>query len=203
MCAASAVTDYYRLNKWPLPEYESMTLPTWVPDPDWKVLPAKAVNEHPLTPVAPISITLQEWVEYQELKRRMEEYDAATGQPDCIKPEVDTWEKIVQQIVIDTDPDAKEYFRSNYLKENEDGKVKPAVKFGGIDMVEFKRQKEQVQQLAVQGIAERLEQVKALLNEVQEISEVSNVEVDVDSLGYLLEDIGSGHWTCDRDSSSC
>lgn len=71
MCAVSAVTDYYR-EKWPIPVF-------------------------PAIPVIPstITITPEQFAEYLELKRRMEAYDAATHQPDCIKPEVAQWEQQV------------------------------------------------------------------------------------------------------------
>jgi hypothetical protein len=88
MCAVSAVTDYYR-EKWPIniPGYPDYTLP----------------EPPPFAPLAPLDgrwITAAEWAEYQELKHRMEEYDAKTGQPDCIKPEVKEWEKIVVDVLI-------------------------------------------------------------------------------------------------------
>ena len=79
MCAVSAVTDYYR-TKWPLPDYTN-------------IIPMIPVD------VTKITITPEQWAEYLELKRRMEEYDTATGQPDCIKPEVAEWEKEIQKII--------------------------------------------------------------------------------------------------------
>ena len=71
MCATSAVTDYYR-EKWPIPVF-------------------------PAIPAVPITITItpEQFAEYLELKRRMEEYDSKTNQPDCIKPEVAIWEEQV------------------------------------------------------------------------------------------------------------
>jgi hypothetical protein len=86
MCAVSAVTDYYR-DKWPLVDY------TYPQPGDWTNTPVVWPNSMPkeVTPIT-INITLEQWREYQELKRRMEEYDTKTGQPDCIKPEVAEWE---------------------------------------------------------------------------------------------------------------
>lgn len=71
MCAVSMITDYYR-EKWPLPDYTK-----------------------PLTNPNGVFITTDQWLEYLELKRRLSEYDKKTGQPDCVKPEVDEWEKKV------------------------------------------------------------------------------------------------------------
>lgn len=103
MCAASAVTDYYR-DKWFLPVVPLS------PD-DVRLYPLeefdKTIPKQPVT--LPISgtylikpgttITSEQWAEYQELKRRMEAYDAQTNQPDCVKPEVATWEAVVAQLV--------------------------------------------------------------------------------------------------------
>lgn len=84
MCAVSAITDYYR-EKWPLLEVK----------PFYGIMPKGWLDPKPIT------ITLEQWQEYQELKKRMEEYDKATGQPDCVKPGVSAWgaeiKKIVQQ----------------------------------------------------------------------------------------------------------
>ncbi len=90
MCAVSAITDYYR-EKWPLPRSDPNQVDPsyWQPNikpKDW------------LQP-KPIVITKEQWDEYQELKRRMEAYDAATGQPDCVKPEVSIWEAEIRKIV--------------------------------------------------------------------------------------------------------
>lgn len=85
MCAVSAVTDYYR-DKWIGPLIPS----TLFPDPTFYP-PMPAITLKP-----GVTITAEQWAEYQELKRRMEEYDAKTGQPDCIKPEVAEWEKVVE-----------------------------------------------------------------------------------------------------------
>lgn len=83
MCAVSAITDYYR-EKWPL-RLEDYNLP-YLP-------PSMAHIE------TKIKVSAKEWAEYQELKRRMEEYDRLTGQPDCVKPEVADWEAKVKQII--------------------------------------------------------------------------------------------------------
>jgi hypothetical protein len=93
MCAVSAVTDYYR-DKWPLVDY------TYPQPGDWTNTPVVWPNSMPkeVTPIT-INITLEQWREYQELKRRMEEYDTKTGQPDCIKPEVAEWEKVIVRVL--------------------------------------------------------------------------------------------------------
>jgi hypothetical protein len=46
-----------------------------------------------------INITQAQWDEYQALKRKMEEYDKKTGQPDCVKPEVADWEKAIEDVL--------------------------------------------------------------------------------------------------------
>jgi hypothetical protein len=90
MCASSAVTDYYR-DKW-FPEYVPYN-----PDP---VFPAP-VTIQPFTAemLGGKWISLAEWEEYQALKKRMEEYDAKTNQPDCIKPEVEQMEEVVIRVL--------------------------------------------------------------------------------------------------------
>ena len=46
-----------------------------------------------------IKITQAQWDEYQELKRKAAEYDKRTGQPDCVKPELDDWEKAMEEFL--------------------------------------------------------------------------------------------------------
>lgn len=87
MCAVSAVTDYYR-DKWPV-------MPLQLPIPG-----VYHVNPQQVVLKPGVMVTVEQWAEYQELKRRMEAYDAQTGQPDCIKPEVAEWEKIVGANVV-------------------------------------------------------------------------------------------------------
>jgi hypothetical protein len=86
MCAVSMVTDYYREKIWPQP-WTSPTFPPYAPmvpdDYDWHM-----------------TISRKDWEHYQELKRCMEEYDRKTGQPDCVKPEVAEWERIVEGVLI-------------------------------------------------------------------------------------------------------
>jgi hypothetical protein len=77
------ITDYYR-EKWPV--YDP-TMPSVSP-----MMPVYYV-------APPIAVTPEQWLEYQELKRRMERYDRDTGQPDCVKPEVAAWEAKVAEIV--------------------------------------------------------------------------------------------------------
>lgn len=81
MCAVSAVTDVYR-DKWPIPTF-----------PQQPVLPF------------PIQISWEDWLHYQVLKKRMEEYDAITHQPDCVKPEVAEWEhQVFTHYVVKPEP---------------------------------------------------------------------------------------------------
>lgn len=70
MCAVSMVTDFYR-DKW-----NPFDIPT-----------------------DRIVITRQQWEEYLELKRKMEEFDKRTNQPDCVKPEVAEWEKLMEDFL--------------------------------------------------------------------------------------------------------
>ena len=86
MCAVSAVTDYYR-DKWFEPG-----LPIWpAPQPQ---------PYQPFVLKSDVTITQEQWNEYQELKRRMAEYDAQTNQPDCVKPEVAEMEKVIEDYLI-------------------------------------------------------------------------------------------------------
>jgi hypothetical protein len=87
MCAVSAVTDYYR-DKW-FEQVPSFPVPYYV-------LPAPSYPSPYFTLKPGVTITVEQWDEYQKLKRVMEEYDARTGQPDCIKPEVAQWEAIAE-----------------------------------------------------------------------------------------------------------
>lgn len=84
MCAASAVTDYYREHKWPTYVWPEVPEPYIIPTPD---------------PLNGVWISKAEWEEYKELKRRMEDYDKQTHQPDCIKPEVAEWEEVVENVL--------------------------------------------------------------------------------------------------------
>jgi hypothetical protein len=48
-----------------------------------------------------VVITRKEWEHYQQLKQRMIEYDIATGQPHCEKPDVTIWEQSIQSLIKD------------------------------------------------------------------------------------------------------
>jgi hypothetical protein len=65
MCTVSAVGDW-GMRQWPLPNYGQQQY---------------------------IVLTKEQWEEYQELKRMAVKIDNKTGQPDCVKPEFDEWEK--------------------------------------------------------------------------------------------------------------
>lgn len=42
-------------------------------------------------------ITPEQWAEYQKLKKMAQELDDKLKQPDCVKPEVDEWEKQMEE----------------------------------------------------------------------------------------------------------
>lgn len=70
MCTVSAVTDHY-YKSWP-----STTA-------DW----------------TKVTISYEEWAEYQRLKQNALEIDKITKQPDCIKPELKQWEETIERIL--------------------------------------------------------------------------------------------------------
>jgi len=70
---------------------------------------------------------------------------------------------------------------------------------GGIDLNEYKKAKEAVTQVAVQAVAERVENIKKLLGEIKDIQQASGIDVDLYSLRWPLEDIDTVN---DWDSSS-
>jgi DNA-binding transcriptional regulator GbsR (MarR family) len=47
-----------------------------------------------------ISVTLEQWQEYQRLKKAAEEIDQKTKQPDCIKPDLAEWETQMEAFLI-------------------------------------------------------------------------------------------------------
>jgi len=88
MCVVSMITDHYR-EQWPMPGMYYMPEPVGYPTM------TKIVDFTP-----PITITVEQWNEYRELKRKAEEYDARTGQPDCVKPGVEEWEKMIEAVLV-------------------------------------------------------------------------------------------------------
>jgi hypothetical protein len=84
MCAVSFVSDHF-MQRWPLPVF--------VPLPDYTAPPIQWPRG--------VEITPEQWAEYQDLKRRAEEYDKATGQPDCVKPEAKRWEEAIEKVLRD------------------------------------------------------------------------------------------------------
>jgi hypothetical protein len=70
MCVVSMVTDHYQ-EKWPA-----------------NLEPDK------------VKITLAEWFEYQELKKKAVQYDIRTRQPHCEKPGVDEWEQKIVEVLL-------------------------------------------------------------------------------------------------------
>lgn len=66
----------------------------------------------------------------------------------------------------------------------------------GFDLAEYRAQKAAVEQAANAEVATRLEQVKVLLKEIQEVVSATGIEVDVNDLGYLLADMSDDYsWT--------
>jgi hypothetical protein len=47
-----------------------------------------------------IYISYEDWKEYQELKRKAQEYDNRFNQPDCVKPELQEWEQKMREFLI-------------------------------------------------------------------------------------------------------
>ena len=72
MCAVSFVSEHYR-DKWGLPTV-------------WESVGA-------------MTISYEEWKEYQKLKKRAELYDQQTKQPDCQKPELIEWEQKMEEFL--------------------------------------------------------------------------------------------------------
>lgn len=93
MCAVSAITDHYR-DKWPLIPLEPIDKP-WHGKVEIVPLPFRPLELKP-----GVYITAEQWEEYQTLKRKMEEYDARTNQPDCVKPEVAEWEAVIEAYLV-------------------------------------------------------------------------------------------------------
>lgn len=127
MCAVSFVTDHFR-DKWPIPPrspsipypfepYPPITPPSPVgptipiqfpPAPAPKPAPTPAPQIDPST--IRFTITLEQWNEYQALKKKAEEYDKRTNQPNCAKEGVAEWEEAIKAYLIKTGlltPDGK------------------------------------------------------------------------------------------------
>lgn len=71
----------------------------------------------------------------------------------------------------------------------------------GFDLEAFRNQKAAIEAASAHEISERIDQVKILLREIKDISDLSGIEVGWDEIGYCLNDVGSGdgYWN----SSSC
>lgn len=76
-----------------------------------------------------------------------------------------------------------------------------------IDLKEFKKQQEQVKQYAVQGVAQRIEQVKELLKEIKELAVLGNVQVQLGGeygkLSGAIEDVDSANPNWNSSSYDC
>lgn len=68
MCIVSVVSDDY-MKRWPDPGTWDLA-GRWISEADWR--------------------------EYQRLKAMAEELDRKLNQPDCVKPEVEDWEKKIE-----------------------------------------------------------------------------------------------------------
>jgi hypothetical protein len=92
MCAASMITDHYR-NKWGQPNINPWPQPInlYIPQPQPQV--PSVISDMMI-------ISKKDWEEYQELKKKAQEYDKRTNQPDCVKPDVDEWEKKIVEVLI-------------------------------------------------------------------------------------------------------
>jgi hypothetical protein len=103
MCVVSAVSDNMR-DRWPSPimPYVPSIIPM-VPSED-RVKPFTPEDFDKiwdkLTQKPTRVITEAEWQEYQRLKRNAMEIDVLTGQPDCVKPDVDEWENDIEAFLI-------------------------------------------------------------------------------------------------------
>lgn len=94
MCVVSMVSDYYK-DKWPTP---MIPMTPWDP----KINPVE-ITPLPYKPSIFDDvkiITTEEWNEYQALKRKAVEYDIATQQPDCAKPDIEEWENDIEAFLI-------------------------------------------------------------------------------------------------------
>lgn len=69
MCIVSMVSDWQH-EQWKIPKQFS----------EWK-------------PTSDLKISLKDWLEYQDLKKKAEEYDKKTNQPEC----QEAWKKLVDE----------------------------------------------------------------------------------------------------------
>lgn len=56
-------------------------------------------DKWPVNQLDGVWITRAQWNEYLVLKKKMEEYDKRTNQPDCVKLEVADWEKKIESVL--------------------------------------------------------------------------------------------------------
>jgi hypothetical protein len=94
------ITDYYR-GKWPYPYTHPVPIVPMIPN-DRQVIPMTpdSLPKYPLDRGnAPYKwpITKEQWEEYKELKRLMQEYDEKSGQPHCAKPDIVEWEDEIEK----------------------------------------------------------------------------------------------------------
>jgi predicted dienelactone hydrolase len=73
---------------------------------------------------------------------------------------------------------------------------------GGVDLNEYKKQKEAVTQVAVKAVAERIEGIKKLLGEIKDIQQASDIPVDLEDLKWTLEDVYTVN-DCNSSSAYC
>lgn len=70
---------------------------------------------------------------------------------------------------------------------------------GGVDLTEYKRQKQLVEQATAEAVSERISQIQNLLKEIRDLAEATGVEVDLSDIQYTVTDIRESY---ERDWSS-
>jgi hypothetical protein len=102
------VSDHYR-DKWPGPIMPLVPFTPGEPFIPYKPEKSDDIDIQKIfdkigikrdDPPAIRMITAEQWLEYQELKRKAAEYDRITSQPDCVKPDVDAWEQDIEAFLI-------------------------------------------------------------------------------------------------------
>lgn len=117
MCVASAITDHFR-DKWPLQNLPLYPTPSTFP----------GGTPAPVIKPGSVIITIEQWDEYQKLKKIAMDYDKATGQPDCEKGDLATWEAAVvevlrQQGTLPSAPEKTAEDEASTLRSNAERKV--------------------------------------------------------------------------------
>lgn len=74
---------------------------------------------------------------------------------------------------------------------------------GGVDVAEFKKQKAAIQQAATSFVAEKIQEIKKLFEDIKDIAEASEIVVDVRELKYTVEAIEEMHPDWNSSSYHC